>query len=296
MGRSVKEIKGLIPPMVTAFTKQGELYEKGIKETIDFLVPHVDGLFVCGTYGGGLMMTMEQRMKAAEIIVDHTAGRVPVIVQVGTIDTASAVKLSKHAESIGADAVASIAPYYYTFTEQELFEYFKAMVDAVKIPAFAYNNPKTSNNPLSAKLISDLAEIGLAGLKDSSFDLVTFYKFKDTIKKQGFKLIVGTEAIMFAALMSGAAGVVAGAANVYPERVKALYKAVESKNYAEAIKLQAEALAIREAIKLGPTVAICHEVLKMRGVDAGYPRAPFLEIDDAMKAKVKKAFEKLNLM
>lgn len=296
MGKSTKEIKGLIPPMLTAFTKQGELHEKGIKETIDFLVPHVDGLFVCGTYGGGLMMTIEQRMKAAEIIVEHTAGRIPVIVQVGTIDTASAVKLSKHAESIGADAVASIAPYYYTFTEEELFAYYKAIIEAVNIPAFAYNNPKTSGNPLSPNLINNLANIGLAGLKDSSFDLVTFYKFQEVIKKQGFKLIVGTEAIMFAALMSGAAGVVAGAANVYPENIQALVKAIENKDYNRASELQMQALAIREAIKIGPTVPICHEVLKLRGIDAGYPRAPFLEIDDTLKAKVKKTFENLGLL
>ncbi|MCR4426110.1 MAG: dihydrodipicolinate synthase family protein [Firmicutes bacterium] len=291
-----KAIGGVIPPTITAFTPTGEVYEKGIRDTVDFLLPNVDGLFICGTYGSGLIMTVGQRKRAAEIFIQHVAGRVPVIVQVGIADTESAVELAKHAEVAGADAVASIAPYYYNYTQSELKAYYKALIDAVDIPVYAYNNPKTSGNPLSAGLIKELASYGLSGLKDSSFDMVQFYKFASAIEDPDFRLIVGTEAIMYPALMAGAAGCVSGVANVYPEKVKALYSAVVDGRYEEATSLQYLILAIRDTIKLGPTIAICHDILKMRGVDAGVVRSPFLPTEEDVRSKVRAALEAMGLL
>jgi len=291
-----RTIGGVIPPMLTAFTKSGEVYEKGVRNTVEFLSTRANGLFICGTYGSGLIMTPAQRKQVAEICVDQAAGRIPIIVQVGCADTETAVELAKHAEQVGADAVASIAPYYYTYTQPELRGYYMALIDAVDIPVYAYNNPKTSGNPLSPKLIKDLADHGLTGLKDSSFDILNFYKFSEAVKDSNFNLIVGTEGIMFPAMMCGARGVVSGVANVFPEKVRELYDAVLAHEYDRANELQVVVLALRDAIKLGPTVPICHEVLKLRGIDGGTVRSPFLPAGDEVMAKVKKALADLGMM
>lgn len=291
-----RAVGGIIPPMITPFNREGKVYEEGLRNVIEFLVPRVDGLFICGTYGSGPLMTLERRKLVADFCIKQVGGRVPVIVHVGTADTESAVLLARAAEKSGADAVASVAPYYFTHTEQDLRSYFEALIGAVQIPVFAYNNPKASGNPLSTALISALAEKGLAGLKDSSFDIVQFYEYAKSIRKPDFTLIAGTEAIAYPALLAGAKGVVSGVANVFPEVVKALYEAVLTGQNERATELQFKVLRVREIIKMGPTIPICHAVLRMRGVDAGEPRAPFSPISSELEAKVKAELEKIGLL
>jgi dihydrodipicolinate synthase/N-acetylneuraminate lyase len=106
-----KKITGVIPPVITAFDKQGNFDEKAQREILRFLVPHVQGFYPLGTYGSGPLMTTDERKKVAEVIIDEVNGKVPVIIHVGSISTAQAVELAKHAEAAGADAVAAIPPY-----------------------------------------------------------------------------------------------------------------------------------------------------------------------------------------
>lgn len=272
--------------MITPFTSEGQVDVVALEQVIEFLVPTVDGLFVCGTYGSGPLMNLEQRKQVAEICVKRVAGRIPVIVQVGTPDTASAVELARAAEEAGADAVASVAPYYFHHTYEGLKSYFQALIHGVQIPVYAYNNPTASGNSLSPKLIRELADEGLAGLKDSSFDMVTFYGFARALAGKPFNLIVGTEALAYPALKAGAAGIVSGVANVYPEVVKQLADAVTAGRDQEALELQYKVLSLRETIKLGPTVPICHAILEMRGVTAGVPKAPMHPITPELRDQV----------
>ncbi|MBM3143240.1 MAG: dihydrodipicolinate synthase family protein [Chloroflexi bacterium] len=292
-----KDFKGVIPPMMTAFTAEGEIYEKGTREIVDFIVPHVQGLYPCGTYGSGPMMSISERKKAAEIIIDQTNGRVPVIVHVGTADTRNTVDLARHAESIGAKAVGTITPYYNNYSEDAIFIHFQRLIQAVKIPVFLYNNPKTSGNPVSTNLLVRLAKEGLGGVKDSSFDIINYYHSQ--IALQGFpelNLIIGTEAILVAAFDAGARAAVTGLGNVYPELIRKLYDAYLAGDRKKAMQIQKDVLEVRQITKFGPTVPTCHSILKMRGVDAGYPRLPFTPIPPEVEKRVKEALQKKGLL
>lgn len=291
------DFKSIIPPLMTPFTKDGEIYEKGLKEVIDFVVPHVQGLYPVGTYGSGPLMSIEERKKAAEIIVSYVNKRVPVIVHVGTADTKTTVELAKHAESIGADAVGAIAPYYNPLTDESLFEHFRCLIDAVKIPVFVYNNPKISGNPIKPAVMKKLADHGLRGIKDSSFDLVNYYDYKIALKDyKDFNVIIGTEAIFYAAFEAGAIGAVTGVGNVYPELLNKMYTEYINGEKDKAKETQELVLKVRAITKYGPTVPVMHSILKMRGIDAGYPRKPFLPISEEMENKVKSALKELNLL
>jgi len=285
-----KEFSGIIPPVITCFDKRGEFDEKAQREVISFLTPKVQGFYPVGTYGSGPLMTVDERKKVAEVIVDEVAGRVPVIIHVGAISTAQAVDLAKHAESIGADAIGAIPPYYYRYPEKDLLEYFRTLINSVDIPVFAYNNPGLSNNPLSPSMLKTLADEGLAGLKDSSFDLVTFCNFLNTIDNPGFIHIVGTEAIAAAAVFAGARGVISGLANIWPERMAELWAALESNDGRRAGEAQLKVLRARAILKYAPTLVVCYDVLKMRGINAGFPRRPYSPLDEETKKRVKAAF------
>lgn len=292
-----KDFKGIIPPIMTAFTKEGEIYEKGTREIVDFLVPHVQGLYPCGSYGSGPMMSIAERKRVAEIMLDQVGGRVPVIIHVGTADTRNAIDLARHAEEIGAKAVGAVTPYYNKYDEESIFVHYQRLINAVNIPVFLYNNPKLSGNSVSVNLIVRLAREGLAGVKDSTFDIVNYYHSQIALKDfPRLNLIIGTEAMFVAAFDAGAQAAVTGLGNVYPDLVEKLYKDYLSGNRKKMMETQEEVLKVRQITKYGPTTPTCHAILQLRGVDAGYPRLPFLPVPPETVKRVKSALQLMNLL
>ncbi len=296
-----KEFIGIIPPALSSFDKNGELYEKGIRENIRFLLPYVNGLYPIGTYGCGPCMGIDERKQALEIILDEVNGKVPVVAHVGTADTKTTCELARHAKSAGASGVGAISPYYSpNLSEEALYAHFSKLLDAVneeEFPVFVYNNHHLSQNTITPKLLYKLAENGLRGCKDSSFDIVNYYAFHEAIKEfKDFNLIVGTEAIFVAAFDAGATGCVCGMANAFPEIMKDLYDAYIKEEKEKAMELQYRVLEMRKVIKSGPTVPILHAILAMRGIDSGVPRSPYIDVSDELKANVAQSLKKMNLL
>jgi dihydrodipicolinate synthase/N-acetylneuraminate lyase len=291
------EFKGIIPPIMTAFTENGDIYEKGTREIVDFLVPHVQGLYPCGTYGSGPMMSQEERKKTAEIILDQVNGRIPVIMHVGTADTKNTVDLARHAQSIGAAGVGAVSPYYNKYDEDAVFTHFQELIQAVDIPVFLYNNPAASGYTVSTNLLVRLAREGLAGIKDSTFDIVNYYHSQIALKEfPEMNLISGTEAIFVAAFDAGAQAAVTGLGNVYPDLMAELYQNYLSGDRETLMKIQEKVLIVRQITKYGPTIPTCHAILKLRGVDCGYPRLPFKQVSQEIEQRVKSSLEALDLL
>ncbi len=292
------DFRGIIPPMMTAFQKNGDIYEKGTREMVDFIVPHVQGLYPVGSYGSGPMMSIAERKRTAEIIIDQVKGRVPVIVHVGCSDTKNTVDLAKHAESIGAAAVGAVTPYYNEYDQECFYRHFKALLDAVGIPVFLYNNPKLSGNTPSMDTIRRLAKDGIAGIKDSTFDIVNYYHTAMALKPEfpNLNLIIGTEAMLVATFDAGAQAAVTGLGNVYPDLVGELYQDYLSGDRRKVMETQMKVLRVRQITKFGLTVPTCHAILELRGVDAGVPRLPFVPVSLEVVQKVKTALQQINLL
>lgn len=291
------DIKGIIPPVMTAFTEEGEIYEKGTREIVDFIIPHVHGLYPCGTYGSGPMMSISERKRAAEVIIDQTRGRVPVIVHVGTADTKNTIELARHAEDIGAQAVGAIVPYYYKYSEDAIFIHFQRLINVVNIPVFLYNNPSAAGNSISSNLVVRLAKEGLGGVKDSTFDIINYYHSR--IALQDFpkvNLIIGSEALLAAAFDAGAKAVVGGLGNVYPDLLRKFYDAYLAGDRENLMRLQEKVLAVRQITKYGSTIPTCHAILKLRGIDCGYPRLPYTLISAETEQRVKAALKEMELL
>jgi dihydrodipicolinate synthase/N-acetylneuraminate lyase len=296
-----REFVGIIPPMLSSFTKDGEIYEKGIRELVRFTLPHVHGYYPIGTYGCGPLMSVDERKKTLEIILDEVNGRVPVVPHVGHSGTQPTIDLAKHAKQAGAAGVGAISPYYAPhLPEENLYSHFAALIDAVneeEFPVFVYNNAHYSQNTVSPKLLGRLAAYGLRGCKDSSFDVVNFFQYQDAVAGyDDFNLIVGTEAFFMAAFDAGSTGMICGLANAFPQLIKQMYDAYQAGDRAQAMELQRLVLRVRALAKAGPTVPILHASLKMRGIDAGFSRSPLIELDDATCQKVQAGFKALDIL
>ena len=149
------KLKGVIPPMITPFKSDGQVDSDGIEILVRFLKDKVDGLFICGSYGSGPLMSVEERKKVAEVVRKSAKDSVPIIVHAGTTNTRDTVELIKHAEKIGCDGCAAVAPYYFHHNEDSILEFYSQMIKSVnkKFPVYLYYNPKFSGYSLSLTIL-----------------------------------------------------------------------------------------------------------------------------------------------
>lgn len=287
--------KGVIPPMLTAFDESGNLDTKRTKNIVKFLKDKVDALFICGTYGSGPLMNQEEKERVIEAVSQEINGKIPIIVMVGSASTKETVEIAKYAEKMGAAAVASVCPYYYAHSEENILGFFSELVNAVNIPVYVYNNPKTVGYPVTPKLLRKLYEVGVKGLKDSSFSSITFYEFIRELGREDFDFIIGTEALVLEAFALGSKAVISGAANAVPEPVTDLIEACQTTDLNRAAELQTLVLELRELLHISSAISVAHAILQVRGVDSGYPRKPFKPLNNEKMNELKTRLSALKL-
>lgn len=271
----VANLYGLIPPLITPFDKEGNIYSEGVRNILEFISDYIHGLFLCGSYGSGPLMTLEQRKEVVEVVMDNLPRDLKVIVHVGSPDTQTSIALAKHAEDVGVYAVASVPPYYYKHRKKEVKEHFQHLLRAVDIPVYVYNNPKYVGYAIDPYLLRELKDIGVRGVKDSSFDVLNFMNYRRACGKD-FDIVVGTEALMLPSYVVGARAFIPGLANHFPEVVKELFDACESRDWSKAQKLQYKVVALRDVThSVGSSIVGAYTILRLRGVDVGYPKLPF---------------------
>lgn len=292
-----KKVYGVMAPPIVPFTVDGEVDEKKLRQYIIWLVKKgVHALYPLGSFGAGPLMSLEERKRCAEIIAETVDGRVVTICQVGAHNTRASVELAKHAEKIGMDAVASLPPAYYKHSPETVRAYFQELINCVSVPVFAYNFPGAVGYNLSPEVIADLAEMGLAGVKDSSADLVYFMRAMNAVSKPDFIWLMGIVPLMFPAIMLGAVACTAGTANSFPEFTISLWKAIEAKEYEKAAGIQKKLTALVDLQATTIPIVGVHEALRLRGLDFGYPRAPLKLFNEAQRAKFREGLLQLGLI
>jgi len=293
------KIQGIIPPLTTPFTQDGQVYEAGLRALIEFQVQAgTHGLFICGTYGSGPIMTVEQRKQVAEIVVDQTKGRLAVIAHVGTASTEQSVALAQHAQSVGCDLVSAISPYYHRHDERTVVHFFKTLVQSVDLPVWLYNNPKCSGVTITPSFLAHLADVGVQGIKDSGFSFIELTHFLLALQdKPDFRFVAGTEALALPAWQIGARGSVSGLANCIPEIMVELWNLYQAGEIEAAYRLQLKVNRARQVLHIpSSTNAACYAVLHERGVDAGYPKAPILPVLEEKRVAMIAAFREMGLI
>ncbi len=170
-----KEFRGSYTVSVTPFTQDGSAIDVGaLKDFIDWQLDcGVPGFIALGSTGEFLTVNDEERRLIVDTYVNHVNGRVPVIIGTMNAHTPNAVRYSREAEAQGADGLMIIPPYYYTPTDDEIFNYYAAIDEAISLPVMLYNNPVTSNVDMSAALVARLCRNleSIQYIKESSLHL-----------------------------------------------------------------------------------------------------------------------------
>lgn len=291
-----KRIEGIVTALVTPFNLDGELDENALHRIVEFQIEKgVHGLYPCATFGEGPTMTVEQRKRVAEIVIEKSGRRVPVVVQVGASDASTTIELSRHAERVGADAVAVVTPYYYNPDEEALVEYYKQVSENVAIPVFIYNIPyRTTVNitpDIALKIVAAAPRV--QGIKDSSRDFMQVLEYIEKLPRD-FIILNGADAYILPALIMGVSGAMSAYSNAFPELYVSLYDLFKRGDYEKAREVQFKINLTRRMLRLHaqPFIQPVKEAMKMRGIPAGFVKRPLRpmteeEIDD-LGSKLKK--------
>ncbi|WP_164667716.1 dihydrodipicolinate synthase family protein [Virgibacillus doumboii] len=292
----VKKFEGIYPAVITPFTPEGEVDEGKLRAYIQYLVTQVDGLFVCGSYGSGPIMRIDQRKKVAEITMEVVEGEIPVILHVGCPDTESTVELAKHADSINVDAVAAVTPYYYKHQPNLIVNHYKSIIESVNVPVIIYNNPKYSNFSVPGDMLAELAELGVKGVKDSSGDISLFYEYMTKVKRSDFLFLIGSQTHLVPAVVGGAHGCVSGLSNAFPNFIKEIYQACKDEKFEKAVKLQKKANNLRSVTGSGIPVPFYHAALPMLGIELGVPRKPFQQLPQEELERIEESLSEAKML
>ena len=269
-------LRGAIAAAVTP------LDEAAFRPYVDFLVGHgVDGVLALGTTGEGVLFSVDERRRVAELFHEAVAGRVQFAVHCGAQTTADTVALAEHAAALGANAVAVIAPPYFAFGEEELFAHFAAAAAAcAPTPFYVYEFAARSGYAVPLAVLARLRDAApnLAGLKVSDTPWERFEPYLI----EGLDIFVGPEALIPQGFAGGAKGAVSGLASCFPDAVVALVR--------EPTAAMGERVgALRASLQQLPFHAAAKTVLGLRGVPiSAEVRAPLRGLHDDERAEVER--------
>ena len=298
MGDWKYKMKGVIPPMLTPFQQDGSLDEAGLRTLVRFLREHVHGLFICGSYGCGPLMSVEERMRTAEIVMEEK-GDLQVIDMIGTANTRDSVVLAKHAKSIGCDAVSAVAPYYFHHNMNDVVGFYRDIIASVgcDYPVYIYTNPKFSGYAVDVKTIRRLQQEGLRGCKAASFDIMEYANLMREFEGEDFDIALGTEALWLPAHIYGGKAFIPGLANAFPEICVQMYEEAERGDYEACRKTQFRVNRVRDIMYLAPSTQLAiYAMLEIRGIVRCFPRKPFTPANDAQKEAIRKGLVDVGLL
>lgn len=283
------EIKGIITAMVTPFDENQEINEQTTKKLINKLIAGgVDGIFILGTNGEFHLLSEDEKLKFAELVISEVNKRVPVYIGTGGNSTREAIKLSGKMEKLGADALSVITPYFIVPTQYEIIKHYKAIADSVKIPIILYNIPKNTGMNLEVGTVAELSKVkNIKGIKDSSGKIENIQGYIEATKGQDFCVLSGSDSLILKALQLGATGAIAATSNLLTELDVSIYRNFLKGDIESAEKAQKEIDVLRAVLKLGTVPSILKKSLELSGIPVGPARLPVSEPNEEIVKKIK---------
>ena len=275
MSKDIREFKGVIPAVLSVFDQDENLDDRGTRDLIRFLMSfEIGGLYLTGSTGETFLMNSEERMHQVEIVMDEVQGRLPVVVHVGAMSTRSSIELAKHAERVGAAGISSVPPFYFKFTEDQIFAYYKDIAESTSLPMIVYNIPLAGM--MTEKMIERLAGIeNVKGVKYTGTAIYEIMQIRDACGAD-FQIYGGCDELGSSNIAIGVDGIIGSFYNDIPDLFIRIWNAVKSSDVRLAAELQRKALrVISLGVNNGSMMACLKLWLRAAGVNAGYARRPF---------------------
>lgn len=288
--------KGTATAMITPFDREGKVNFDAFAKLIDYQISSgTDALVILGTTGEPATMSDEEKVAVMKFAKDYIANRAKVIFGTGSNCTSSAVAASVRAEKLGADGILCVTPYYNKCTQKGLVEYYKAICAAVHIPVIAYNVPARTGVNILPATAEEIAKIpNMAGIKEACGNMEQICETMRRIRPYA-DLYSGDDNLNLPILAIGGSGLISVASNIAPAEVKRVATLVFEGKLEEANKLQDSLLPLIDACFTEVNPIPVKYGCCLLGIDAGVPRAPLTELEDAHKEIMKNCIEKAGI-
>ena len=289
------KFSGIMPALITPFDKNGKIMEDVVQKLIDYqLNAGVQGFYVLGGTGEGVVLTIDQRKAMVDATIKANRGRGKIIIHTGAINQNEVMEMTRYATKAGADGISSILPsIYFKYNMKELCTYYKKMADNTNLPILVYAN-HTGNGVDVNAMIDELLNIdNIIGAKDTRANYYQMWNLKQ-LNGGNINVINGPDESLLCGLTMGADGGIGTTYNVMPEIYVQLYKKFKAGDIQGAMQMQTKA---NKVIKVlldwgeGYVIRTTKETLKLRGIDVGDSALPALPFEKSKLNAFKKAMQ-----
>ncbi|HEX7021953.1 MAG TPA: dihydrodipicolinate synthase family protein [Trueperaceae bacterium] len=283
------QLSGIIPPVPTPFTPQGDVDLEALAGLLASLAPEVDGFLLLGSNGEAAFLNEQERREVVRAAREVVPEGMPLIVGTGGEATREVQQRNEDAAAAGASAVLVLPPHYFqrAMSERLLAVHYRSVAAASPLPVLLYNIPAATTLSLSPGLVAELAaEANIVGLKDSSGNVPALTEIMRRVPAD-FMVFTGNAPTLLPALSLGAAGGILAVANVAARAYRALFDAFRAGRLERARELQLRLNPLALAVTTGYGVPGLKAALRLQGRPAGFPRAPLQDVSAEATAELQ---------
>ncbi len=288
------QLKGIIVPIITPMKEDETINEQELRNQVNRMIENgIHGIFPFGTNGEGYILNEKEKEQVLSIVIDEVKGRVPVYAGTGCISTRDTIRQSLMGKSLGADVLSVITPSFAAASQNELYEHYKTVAQAVDMPIVLYNIPARTGNALAPATVAHLSKIdNIVGAKDSSGNFDNMLQYIElTRDRKDFSILSGNDSLILWNLLAGGTGGIAGCANVYPKNMAAIYDRFTAGDLDGARKAQDAIRSFRNCFKFGNPNTIVKTAVALLGYPVGKCRAPFNQVSAEGVEAIRKVLE-----
>ena len=268
--------------LVTPFKEDGAVDFDQLKSLVEYHVENkTDAIVICGTTGEASTMTEEEHMEVIAKCVEYVAKRIPVIAGTGSNCTETAIKLSKEAQEVGADALLVVTPYYNKATQGGLIRHYTTIARSVKTPIIMYNVPSRTGCNILPETAATLFknETNIVGLKEATGSLAQASKTMDLTDGK-LDLYSGEDGLVVPLMSIGAIGVISVWSNVAPKDVHDMCMSYLNGDTKKALEIQMKGLPLVDALFSEVNPIPVKKALNLMGMEVGPLRLPLTEMEE----------------
>jgi 4-hydroxy-tetrahydrodipicolinate synthase len=266
-----------------------KLVRRQIQAGINFLVP-------CGTTGENPTLTRAEHLRIVEITVEEAKGKVPVLAGAGGYNTQEVIELAREVERLGADGILSVTPYYNKPTQEGVYQHFKAIAEAIRIPIVVYSVQSRTGVNVEPATLARLAQIqNIVGVKEASGNIAQMASVIQQVP-DNFAVLSGDDAIMLPLIALGGRGVISVVSNEIPAEMTELARLCLSGDFATARKLQRKYLPLMEINFIESNPIPVKAAMGLMGLLAPVYRLPMCPPKPDSLAKIEKVLDSAGLL
>jgi 4-hydroxy-tetrahydrodipicolinate synthase len=284
------DLRGCGTALVTPFKRDGSIDEESLRRLIQFqLREGIDFLVPCGTTGETPTLEHGEYLGILRVVMQEVGGGVPVVAGVGGNSTKKVCALAQEVESLGVQAILSVAPYYNKPTQEGLYQHYKAIADSTDLPVILYNVPGRTASNLEPTTVARLAKTNnIIGVKEASGSITQQMEVLRAVPPH-FRVFSGDDAFTFPLMAMGGVGVISVVSNEVPRLMTRLAHLALDGQWEEARKLHFQLLPLMQANFIETSPIPVKAALAMMGMIQEVYRLPLVGMKAENRAKLEKA-------